>query len=289
MNDEPNAEPLWINGVSGDFSTARVSVEDRGFVFGDGVYEVVRVYDGAPFLMDEHLARLRRSLAGVEIKLPMTDAELAGVAGELVARSGLSDAEIYMQVTRGVARRDHVWDDAIAPTVLIGVRRGREVPVELYETGCRVITLTDERWAHCDLKTLNLLPNVLAKKRAARVGALEALLVRDGLLMEGATSNVFVVRGGVAFTPVADCRILSGVTRRATIRVARACGYQVCEEDIPVDALAAADEVFLTSTSVELMPVTQVDGRAVGTGQPGAAQQKLHQAFRLLYAKTPHR
>lgn len=160
---------LWLNGETTDFQTARVALEDRGFQFGDGIYEVARVYGGAPFMLTEHIERLFRSAHGIELQLPMTRKELFAITRDLLARAALSEAEIYIQITRGATSpRNPLWTDDIKPTVIVGVRPLRYVPPELRAKGCKVITLPDERWARCDLKTICLLPNVLAKKQAQR-------------------------------------------------------------------------------------------------------------------------
>jgi len=269
---------VWLNGKLTDYSTATVSIEDRGFYFGDGVYEVIRVYDGKPFGLDRHLNRLERSAAGIELALPMPLAEIGELAKDLTRRSGRENAEIYIQITRGRGRRNHVFPES-EPTFLVGVREGRRIPAELLHTGCSVITRPDERWARCNLKTIGLLPNVLAKEAAHRLGAAEALLVRDGLVTEGTSSNVFIWKAGGLATPVADNRILPGITREITIELARKLGYEVAERDIPLGELLDADEVFITGTTVEMMPVVKVDDHRIGNGMPGDVRGDLHAAF----------
>ena len=223
---------VWLNGEYTDYNSAKVSLEDRGYVFGDGVYEVIRVYSGQPFAMDRHMARLSRSASAVEIDLPMNEQEFSDLSVDLIKRSGLSNAEIYMQVTRGVARRNHVFPENTKPTVFIGVREGRQVDAEVYQTGCRLITFPDERWARCDLKTIGLLPNVLAKERAHRAGGFEALLIRDGFVTEGSSCNLFIWHKGDLVTPISDNRILPGVTRSVVLDIARRRGYNISERDI---------------------------------------------------------
>ena len=276
---------LWLNGQFGDFQTSRVALEDRGFQFGDGIYEVVRTYDGVPFMLREHIARLLRSAAGIDLTLPVSSEELMAIACDLLIRFSSDDAEIYFQITRGAAPRNLLHADEMQPTVIVGVRPPRYVPPELRETGCHVITVPDERWARCDLKTICLLPNALAKGRAHRAGAFDALMIRDKLLTEGTASNVFLWLNEKLITPVADNRILHGITRGFVLKIAREIGYSIVERDINREELYAAQEVFLTSTSLELMPVVIIDDKTVGTGAAGDAHRDLHTAFRSFAQK----
>lgn len=276
---------LWLNGQFGDFQTSRVALEDRGFQFGDGIYEIARTYNGVPFMLREHIARLLRSAAGIDLTLPVSSEELMAIACDLLIRFSSDDAEIYFQITRGAAPRNLLHADEMQPTVIVGVRPPRYVPPQLRETGCRVITVPDERWARCDLKTTCLLPNALAKGRAHRAGAFDALMIRDKLLTEGTASNVFLWLNETLVTPAADNRILHGITRDVVLGLARERGYRVVERDINREELSEAQEVFLTSTSLELMPVVRIDDRTVGTGVPGDAQRDLHTAFRSFAQK----
>lgn len=271
---------VWLNGEFLDFASARVSVEDRGFQFGDGVYETIRAYHGKPFALDEHIARLLKSAAAIELELPLTAEGFKEIVQQLIARSGLKEAEIYMQVTRGVARRLHLFPANVSPTIVMTVRPVRHIPSEFREGGIVVKTVPDERWARCDIKSICLLPNVLAKERAHREGADEAFFVRDGLVMEGTSSNVFMVREGEVVTPPADHRILAGVTRRFVLEIARARGYATRERDIPLEELKAAPEVFITSTVMEMLAVVQIDGVRIGTGRPDEVFRDLYAAYR---------
>jgi D-alanine transaminase len=277
---------VWIDGQITDYAAAQVSLEDRGFLFGDGVYEVIRVYGHKPFALAEHLARLERSANGIELSLPERLEALADLAHRLVGMSGIAEAEIYIEVTRGAAQRNHLFPTGVKPTLVVGVRRRREVPPALWEMGCRVITLPDQRWARCDLKTVCLLPNVLAKEKAHRTGAFEAVLVRDGIVTEGTSCNLFMVQNGILSTPISDNRILPGITRAVTIGLAKERGYEVIERDVRTEELTYAQEIILTSTSIELMPVVEIDGHRIGDGGPGPIDRELHAAFRSL--STPH-
>ncbi|HKV37757.1 MAG TPA: D-amino acid aminotransferase [Blastocatellia bacterium] len=279
-----NMGVVWLDGKITDYASAQVSLEDRGFLFGDGVYESIRVYNCCPFALPAHLTRLERSATGIEALLPKPLDELARLVHELVEKAAIPEAEVYIQVTRGAARRSHLFPVGADPTLVIGVQPARVVPHVLYETGCTAITLEDERWARCDLKTVSLLPNVLAKEKAHRAGAFEAILQRNGLLTEGTSSNVFAWRDGRIITAISDNRILPGVTRAITIKLARDLGYQVVECDIRTADLLASSEIFLTSTSIELMPVVVIDDGRIGEGRPGEVWRDLHGHYRALVA-----
>ena len=277
--DETNGI-VWLNGDLTDYSNATISLEDRGFYFGDGVYEVVRTYGGVPFALDRHLARLERSAAGIELPIPRSSIELSDLVTQLILQSGISDAEVYIQVTRGAARRNHLFPANVEPTLAVGVRGVRTVPRGLWESGCALISLVDQRWSRCDLKTICLLPNVLAKEAASRAGGFDAVLVRDGFVTEGTASNIFIWESGELHTPIADNRILPGITRATVIGLARELGLPVVERNLTLPEVLSAAEVFITSTTIELMPVASVDGRQIGTGQPGDTWRALYSAFR---------
>ncbi|MNS82658.1 D-alanine aminotransferase [compost metagenome] len=277
---------VWINGHVTDIEAATVSLEDRGFVFGDGVYEVVRTYGGKPFAMDAHMARFERSAAGIELSLPMGASEIAAVALDLLARVGIPEAELYFQLTRGAARRYHPFPEGVPATLVVWARPLRQTDPALRDQGVTAITHPDERWARCDLKTICLLPNVLAKEHARRAGAFEAILVRDGLVTEGAGSNVAIVKDGTLITPVADRRILPGITRAVVIDLARELGIPVAERDVPVAELFEADEVFTLATTAEIMPIVGIDNTPIGLGAPGPVMTRLYKALRRLATGT---
>jgi D-alanine transaminase len=277
---------VWINGHVTDIASATVSLEDRGFVFGDGVYEVVRTYGGKPFAMDAHMARFARSASGIELALPMGANEIAGIALELLARVKVPEAELYFQLTRGAGRRYHPFPEGVPATLVVWARPLRHTDPALRDKGVTAITHPDERWARCDLKTICLLPNVLAKEHARRAGAFEAILVRDGLVTEGAGSNVAIVKDGTLITPVADRRILPGITRAVVIGLAGELGIPVAERDVPVAELFEADEVFTLATTAEIMPIVGIDDAPIGLGAPGPVMTRLFKALRRL-ATTP--
>lgn len=269
----------WLDGRVAPLAETRVAVEDRGYLFADGVYEVIRAYGGRLFAADDHLARLGRSAAGVELALPFEAARFAAIAEDLLARSGVADAEVYIQVTRGVARRHHLFPADTPPSALVWVQALRPIDPALKAAGVQAVTLPDERWARCHLKTISLLANVLAKEQARRLGAYEALLVRDGIVTEGTSCNVFFVLDGELVTPRADHRILRGITRDRLIAAAAASGIGCAERDVPFVALERASEAFLTSTMMELMPVASLNGRALGDPAPGPVTRRLLAIF----------
>lgn len=278
----PSSEGLvWLNGEFMDFASAKVSVDDRGFLFGDGVYEVVRVYDGRPFALEAHLARLRQSLTAIELEIPLTEADLATIAQALIDRSGIAEAELYLQITRGPAPRLHLFPEHVVPTILMTIRPVRLIPPELREQGIVVKTFPDERWARCDIKSINLLANVLAKERAHRAGAYEAILVRDGFVTEGTSSNVFIVCDEELITTPVGHHILTGVTRGLVLQIAREKGYRTRERSVSLQELRAAMEVFISSTVMEMLAVVEVDGVRIGNGQPGPVFRDLYGAYQM--------
>ena len=265
-------------------SEARVSVEDRGFQFGDGIYELLRVYAGRPFRLIDHLGRLEQSARALGIPVPYTRDHWAAVVAEAVSRSGFPEAKVYIQVTRGVAPRDHAVAGPMTPTVVMTVRAMTPPPPVLYDKGADVITLSDVRWGRCDIKAISLLANVLAKQQAREAGAFEALFVRNGYVLEGATSNVLAVRGHTLLTPPEGPLLLSGVTRKVVLGLAREAGVVVKEQSVSEADLYAADEVLLTGTTIEVLPVARVNGRRIGAGAPGPTTQLLMGRFRDLRA-----
>ncbi|PDO10085.1 MAG: D-amino-acid transaminase [Candidatus Reconcilbacillus cellulovorans] len=263
----------------------RISPLDRGYYFGDGVYEVIRVYAGRLFEADAHFRRLARSAEGIGLKPPIATNELRGLIDRLLALDGVTDGTVYLQMTRGVAPRTHAFPSAAEP-VVVGWADPYERPVAAMEQGVRVVTVADIRWLRCDLKTLNLLPNVLARQQAVERGAAEAVLHRDGVVTEASAANVMIVKNGIIRTHPADHRILRGVTRDVVLRLACELGIAVEETPFTVDELYAADEAFLTGTTVEIMPIVEADGRPIGDGRPGPVVRRLQRAFAELLPET---
>lgn len=264
-------EPAFLNGKYLALEDTCVPIMDRGFLFGDSVYEVIPVYAGQPFRLDAHLDRLGRSLGALDIRDPMTRAEWTAVFGELVNRCGSADALIYAQVTRGVARvRDHGVVDGLTPTVFATAKPFSATSPEVRARGISAITLEDIRWQRCDIKATTLLANVMARKLAYSEGADEAILIREGNVTEGAASNVFVVMDGLLVTPPKTTAILAGITRDLVIELAADAGLPYAEASVSEADLRRADEIWVTSSSKEVVPVVRLNGQPVGTGSAGA-------------------
>ena len=267
---------------------AAVHIEDRGFQFADGVYEVIAVTGG--HLVDEapHLARLHRSLAELRIPAPMADEALKIVIREIIRRNGVDNGIVYLQITRGAAPREHAFPKAATPTLVVTARRSRPPDPRLARDGIAVITIADIRWQRCDIKSVALVANVLGKQQAREAGAFEAWQVeRDGHVTEGTSTNAWIVTGdGTVVTRAADTAILSGVTRLAVLDIIRREGYRLVERPFTVAEAKAAREAFLTSTTSDVMPVVRIDGMPVGEGRPGPLAQKLRAAY-LVHATAP--
>jgi D-alanine transaminase len=276
---------VHLNGRFLPLAEATVSVLDRGFLFGDGVYEVIPVYGGRLFRLDEHLARLDNSLAGIRLANPLDRAAWRVLLERLVADNGGGDLSVYFQVTRGAApRRDHAFPAGVAATVFAMANPLAPPDAALLEAGVRAITLDDIRWRYCDIKAITLLPNVLLRQQAVDAGAAEAILIRDGCAVEGAASNLFVVADGVLITPPKGPRLLPGITRDLILELAGAAGVAAREADIPAAQLHSASEVWLTSSTREILPVTRLDAHTVGDGAPGAVWRRmntLYQAYKI--------
>ncbi|MBU6483647.1 MAG: D-amino acid aminotransferase [Betaproteobacteria bacterium] len=276
----PDASPpVYLNGEFMPIADARIPVLDRGFIFGDGVYEVVPVYARQPYRMPQHLARLQHSLDGIRLPNPHPIATWEALVAELIARQSFADQAVYMQVTRGVARRDHAFPQGVAPTVfMMSNPLVLPTPVQV-ERGVDVITAQDNRWLRCDLKTTSLLGNVLMRQLAVDHGAVETVLFRDGHLTEASASNVLIVHNGAIVAPPKDHQILPGITYDATLELARDIGIQVDVRPVTHAEVLAADEVWLSSSSKEVLAVTRIDGRPVGGGTPGPLFRKMWKAF----------
>ncbi len=271
----------FVNGQFMPLADAVVSVEDRGFQFGDGVYEVIRTYGGRPFHLNAHLARLERSAKAIDLPCPLSRAQWAERVAEGIRLAGYRECKVYLQLTRGPAPRDHLFPAAVHPTVVMTVRELHPLSDGL-RSGVSAITLPDFRWGRCDIKSIGLLANVLARQRAKDAGAFEAIFIRDGEVTEGAVSNVMIVRGGILATSPEGEHILSGVTRGLVLELARKEGLAVQERPVSEAELRGADEVFLTGTTVEVLPVNRIDGIAIGSGRPGPIVTLLAARFRNL-------
>jgi len=272
-------QTVYLNGEFMPIEQARVPVLDRGFIFGDGIYEVVPAYAGRLFRWPHHLARLERSLAKIGIANPLDVAGWSAVVDELIRRHPWRDQFVYLQVTRGVARRDHAFPRGVAPTVFAMASELVPVPEEQRAQGVRAITLPDERWLHCDIKSTSLLGNVLARQAAVEAGAAECVMFRDGYLTEGSSSNVWVVRNGSVFGPPRDNLILEGIRVGLLEELCRASGIPLDMRRVTREEVLAADELLISSATKEVLPVTMLDGRPVGSGRPGPMYERLYAAY----------
>ena len=283
-----NESTCYLNGSWVPLAQATVSVLDRGFIFGDGVYEVIAVdtidLDGAreraPFRAAEHFARLVRSLGAVRIENPHTGAQWMDLLAALIERHPWPRQLIYLQVTRGVAKRDHAFPAGVAPTVFAMASEWPAIPREQIERGVSAVTHADERWLHCDIKSISLLGNVLMKQYAVDHDAAETVMLRDGFLTEGSSANVLVVKNGQIATPAKSHLILPGITYDAGLAAAQAHGAPVSLRPISEAELRGADELWLSSSGREVLPITRLDGAKVGTGEPGPVFKQMAEWFK---------
>jgi D-alanine transaminase len=271
----------YVNGRYLPHGEASVHIEDRGYQFADGVYEVIAVQGGA--LIDEalHLARLDRSLGELRIAAPMSRRALSLVLRELLRRNRIGDGFVYLQVTRGVAPRDHPFPAHTNPSLVITTRRARAANPKTLSEGIRVITIPDIRWARCDIKSIGLLPNVLGKQQAREAGAFEAWQVdADGMVTEGTSTNAWIItRAGELVTRQASSAILNGCTRLALLEIARRLGLTFVERPFSVAEAKAAREAFLSSTTNPVLPIVRIDDATIGDGKPGPLGAKLRELY----------
>jgi D-alanine transaminase len=280
---------VYLNGEFTDQKTAAVSVSDRGFVFGDGVYEVTRIVNGKFFMENEHLERLDEGLRGLKINLSdSVRNRIPEISRELLKRNGHTEGEatVYLQVTRGAAfPRTHEFPDPeVSPTVFLS--SGPFKPhTKMHEEGVDAITVPDVRWSRCNLKTVNLLPNTMAKQQAKAAGVNSAVMIRDGVITESPNANIFCARDGVLYTYPASNYILNGITRRAVLKIAAEAGIPVVQEPVRLDDLYELDDLFYSGTTTDIQPVVNVDGKPIGTGKPGSVVRKIQEGYKkLLYS-----
>lgn len=270
---------VYLNGQFMPADQARVSVFDRGFLLGDGVYEVIPVYDGHCFELEAHLNRLQSSLDGVRMKNPMSPQQWKAMIEELVSRNGSGDQSLYLQVTRGVAPRDHIFPTGVEPTAFAMSNPLQAVPEKYKQYGIKAITLADIRWASCNIKAITLLPNSLLKQQAQEAGAQEALLIRDGYLTEGAASNAYVVLNGTIYTSPKDEKVLPGITRDVVLKLAADNNIPLLEQAVTEQQLKHADEIWMSSSTKEVLPITELDNEPVGTGKPGPVWKQIDRLY----------
>jgi D-alanine transaminase len=270
---------VYLNGVFGPIEDAKISVLDRGFIYGDGVYELVPVYKRQPFRLPHHLARLQRSLDGIRLANPHTNAQWESLVRELISRQSFENQGVYFQVTRGVAKRDHAFPKDATPTVFMMSNPLATPSAAQVEAGVAVVTAEDNRWRRCDLKTISLVGNVLMRQLAADADAIETVMFRDGWLTEASASNVLVVIGGTIIAPPKDNLILPGITYDATVEFAREGGLPFEMRPVSRAEAMAADEMWLSSSTKEVLAVTTVDGKPFAGGKPGPVFRKMHALF----------
>lgn len=275
-----NLSQVYLNGQYLPPDQAKVSVFDRGFIFGDGIYEVIPVFGGRLFRLAHHLSRLDASLAAIRLRNPHTAQEWNSIFTRLLEKGGKDDQSIYLQVTRGVAPRDHAFPPNITPTVFAYAQPLNYSPPEQLAQGVAAVTTADIRWARCDIKAIALLANALLRQQAIDQGAVEAILVRDGVVTEGAASNIFVVKNGRLITPPKGPFILPGITRDLVVEIARAKDISCDELPVKLETLSSADEVWLTSSTKEILPITRIDDKPVGSGKPGPMHARMFALYK---------
>ena len=276
---------IYLNGEFMPIAEAKISVLDRGFIFGDGVYEVIPVYSRKAFRLAEHLRRLQHSLDGIRLANPHNDAEWTKLINELIARNPGEDQYLYLHITRGAAKRDHAFPNLpVKPTVFM-MSSPLPPPAALLQSGVSAVTAPDNRWLRCDIKAISLLPNVLLRQMAVDAGCAETILIRPGsnneppFLTEGAASNIFVVKDGKLLAPPKDNLMLPGITYDVVLEIAAANDIPHEVRRIAVAEVFAADELLLTSSTKEVLAITQLDGKPVGSGKPGAMFARLHNLY----------
>lgn len=271
---------VYLNGEFLPLEEAKISVTDRGFLLGDGVYEVIPVYGGHLFKLQHHLQRLRNSLQGIHMDNPHSDDEWEHILTRLTRQLGNSDQAIYLQVTRGCTDvRDHVWPQDIEPTIYARTKTLKTPTTDEKRRGIHAITLNDPRWEHCNIKAITLLANAMARHEAADAGAQEAILIRDGLVTEGAASNLFIVKDRLMITPPKSDSLLPGITREIVLELAKQHGIPFVEASISATDLHAADEIWMSSSTKEILPVLQLNGEAVGNRLAGEVWEKINALY----------
>jgi D-alanine transaminase len=269
---------ILFNGELLGKDEVRISYEDRGYYFGDGVYEVFRIYRGRIYEKQAHLARLARSAGEIELELPYSLSEIDGMIERLLQSEQVREGTLYLQITRGTAPRSHLFPENVTANLLAYCTPVTR-PVASMTGGITAVTVPDIRWLRCDIKTLNLLPNTLAKQQAVKKGAGEAILLRDGIVTECSAANIMIVKNGTIYTHPANHLILHGVTRAVVLRLAKELNMEAKEEPFSAARLMEADEAFITGTTVEITPIVQIDGKPVGGGKPGPVTRLLQEHF----------
>jgi D-alanine transaminase len=277
---------VFLNGKLLPIEDAKVSVLDRGFIFGDGVYELVPVYARVPFRLDEHLARLDRSLSETGIRNPHSRTQWRDLIYRLIDAQPFDDQGVYFQVTRGVAKRDHAFPKNVEPTVFMMSNPLVNPPPEQVEKGGTAVSAQDHRWLRCDIKSISLIGNVLLRQVSAEAGGAETILFREGVLTEASASNVFIVKGGVIQSPPKNNLILPGITYDVVTELARADGIPLELRSLTEAEVRAADEIWVTSSSKEVFPIVALDGRRIGEGRPGPVFHRMYRLYQEFKQKV---
>ncbi|MFD0943802.1 D-amino-acid transaminase [Savagea faecisuis] len=270
---------VYANGQWVNENDAVIPVDERGHQFGDGVYEVTRIYEGKPFMMREHVERLVKSAKEIRMDLGMTVEEVESLMMEAVERSGEKNCDVYIQITRGIAKRGHLFPKDVKPSITMTVRPMEVIAMEERLAGKTAIFHEDERWKNCYIKSLNLLPNILAKQVANDAGAYEAILIRDGYVTEGTSSNIFIVQNGELVTRPLSNYILAGITRMRVEQLAEQLNIPFVEREFTKEDVLEAEEVFMTSTTNEVLPLVEIDGTTIGSGVAGPVTERVAKQF----------
>lgn len=270
---------IYLNGNFMPIEEACIPVLDRGFIFGDGVYELIPVYSRKPFRLDNHLQRLQHSFDGIRLNNPYSNLQWQDLLQQVIAHNDEDDQSIYLHVTRGIAKRDHAFPQNTPPTVFIMSNPLLAPPQSLLTAGASAVTAIDNRWIRCDIKAISLLPNVLLRQLAVDANAIETILIRDNYLTEGAASNIFIVKDNILLAPPKSHLMLAGITYDVTLELAAENNMAHEIREITEDELRHADEILLTSSTKEIMAVTRLDGTQVGNGRPGNIFKQLHQLY----------
>lgn len=280
MSESNQSGVAYLNGRFQLLERTSVPVQDRGFLFGDGVYEVVPVYQGKPFQLAAHLKRLRNSMKSIGIANPLSEIKWVQTIKDLVEQNGNGDLSVYIQVTRGVAPRNHTFPEKVRPTLFMMAQPLHDDYPRFKAEGLTALTAEDFRWQKCEIKSVSLLANVLLKQMAAERGADEMILIRDGKVTEGAASNVFIVQSGEVLTPPLNGFLLAGCTRRVVMDLCRHNGIPLRETILTAKSLQHADEIWVTSSTKAVAPVVTLDGQSVGDGQPGPVWNQVSKLYR---------
>jgi D-alanine transaminase len=277
---------VYLNGEYLPIEQARISVLDRGFIFGDGIYEVIPVYSHRPFRLAEHLVRLQSSMDAIRLANPHSASKWAELVGKIVAGNPWEDQNVYLQVTRGAARRDHAFPKGLEPTVFVMASELVPPPAELVKSGAGAIVLPDYRWLRCDIKSTSLLGNCMLRTAAADQGSAEAILLRDGMLTEASASNVFVVKNGTVLAVPKSHLILPGITYDVVLEILQENAIAHAVRPVTEGELRSSEEVWVTSSSREVLAVTTLDGKPVGSGKPGPIGERVHALYQQYKAKV---